>query len=786
MELTFLQAAMPLTKTFAYARGVYATTPYPMASKLTSHEVRVDSIEAFELALREHSAKGHALLRGALKVPLVKESRAGQKLEKPTDWIVFDFDKVPGDSFDDVIQRYLPACCHGVRYVAQYSASMQIPTTESFSGHVFMQLDRPIALSDLRDWFIALNLSQPALIETLTLTASGITLHWPLDVAVTRAAQIIYIAPPKCLGFEARFNVPELIVGKHVGKRTLKIPSFTPVQRDVVVRKINELRVAAGMEEHKLEVTQRGDYEVLNKADRGTVHDVKNSGDHYLTLNLNGGDSRGYFIDLRNPALIGNFKGEPYLRTEQVDPDFYKALVKYTGRVVAAPPIDEGVDVFAFYATNHQSEVTIGQYNAVSRELRLEPSNAQAAGAWLANYGVVKSGMMPHADVVFDPRSDIQYVYGLPIINTYRATDFMLQPKKSEKHSSFEDIPPVIRRVVMSICGGDVEVAKKFINWLATIFHTRKKIGTAWVLHGVEGTGKGVFVRCVLRPLFGQRAVKNVQYGLLQGQFNDFLDEALIVVFEEASMSAAQNEQDLNNKLYHIITESPLMIHGKNKKPVERENFTNFIFDSNQDDPVVISKTNRRFNVAPKQGEPITFTANEFATLEGGAELELFADALLRWPYSETEARKVIQTRAAQIMHESTVSAVELIAENLLNGNIDFFIERMPSEIEAKIEFSLAGYDPLPAYRTMLESIIDGKKPVLKYEDVFILFRTLVPDPKFFKSSKLWYVKRFESLGIIEQEVRIGRAKMKGIVVEWKSVTAELIRKSDKILRAVK
>ena len=88
MELTFLEAAVPLAKSFDAQLSVKA---YPLVKRVTSHAVQVDTLEDFAEAIRTHGAKGHALLKGSLVRPIFKESRAGlTNKETLSQYIVID------------------------------------------------------------------------------------------------------------------------------------------------------------------------------------------------------------------------------------------------------------------------------------------------------------------------------------------------------------------------------------------------------------------------------------------------------------------------------------------------------------------------------------------------------------------------------------------------------------------------------------------------------------------------------------------------------------------------
>src|SRR5690606_16401235 len=112
------------------------------------------------------------------------ESRAGKTANTPRSWVVFDFDKVEGTTHEEVVEKYLPAECQNVSYVAQLSSSMWRPDTTTWSGHIFMLLKSETAELRVRQWFEHLNFTVPALATQLKLSDSLQALHWPLDRTV--------------------------------------------------------------------------------------------------------------------------------------------------------------------------------------------------------------------------------------------------------------------------------------------------------------------------------------------------------------------------------------------------------------------------------------------------------------------------------------------------------------------------------------------------------------------------------------------------------------------------
>lgn len=350
----------------------------------------------------------------------------------------------------------------------------------------------------------------------------------------------------------------------------------------------------------------------------------------------------------------------------------------------------------------------------------------------------------------------------------------MVRAKSRKTPSTIAEIPPVIRKTVVSLLGNaDDATLAHYINWLAAIFQTRQKIGTAWVHSGIEGSGKTKFFECVLQPLFGRDVVVSVQFNILKTDFNAYLERALIVVIEEADMHAVDNNADLMAKLKHWITDMVVAIHAKGRDPVQKKNFSNFILNSNERTPVVISESNRRFNVTNRQEERLFYTPNEYLTLTRGDELDVFADLLQRWEVDEAALRRVLQTETAQLVHEQTTPINALIAEAIRQGDIQFFLDRIPSDAEAAGDFH-GRFNPTGMFKALIDDVLAGNKSFLTYEDMYILFRTLIPDTRYFQDSKTWRMRHFHALGLNCKRMRIPGtdARVYAMPVEWR-VSAE-------------
>lgn len=777
MDLVFMSAALPLTKTFVFKNDQYAVSPYPQVSKLTSHHEQPTTLAEFETTLRTHSLRGHCLFNGALQRPIVDESRAGLT-RKGSDrhWLVFDFDKVPGTSHVDIVSRFLPAECQNVSYIVQHSASMWRTDTTKWSGHIYMLLATPSHEADLRRYFEYLNFTIPALKEALCLTDSGMGLHWPLDRSAAYDSKLIYIAPPRCRGFKPTLDESTAIALVKKRNPALKIPAFTPIDRSHMDDLVHTLRERKGLPRLNLATKPFEDGEIMMQAEGGYITDVRPMGGHYIKFNLNGGDSLGYWIDLNNPSIIKNFKGEPWLMTEQVDPEFYDSLRRQAKKAVGKPPLNAGASVFAFYATNHDSRITIGLHDPMANELRLNQANETSARAWLAEFGCFEKKSLPHLDIVFDPQTDVVYVPGMQQINTFKPSPYMAQGKQKIFPSALNEIPRTIDRVLRSLLGAPSDqVYRHFVNWLAYIFTTRQKSQTAWVFSGRTGTGKGSFIRFILRPLFGNQNVHTEQFTALGHQFNGFLENKLFVVFEEADTRIVPNSAELMAKLRHWITDSPISIRRMGVDHYDAPSYTNFILMANERTSVAVTGDDRRFNFAERQETKLDFTANEMMILHSGAELEAFADVLHRWPVDEVAVTQIVETQTRKDVHEATTSINGLIAEAVMRGDLQWLIDHMPSEQENLSDIR-GGVSLLKYYKQCIDEWVTAariKKPILvREEQLFTIFRTLIPDPRYFQDSPTWRKRHYKSLGLdLDKQVRIpGKwgERARGLLIDWR------------------
>jgi hypothetical protein len=126
-------------------------------------------------------------------------------------------------------------------------------------------------------------------------------------------------------------------VAKSASKLTIasNIPS-TETNKVKTDKRINELREAAGIPARKFSYKHaRFRIQVLVKPDAATISEIKVDRG-FVYLNLNGGDSWGYYHPEDNPDFIYNFKGEPTYLTKELLPDYWEQLTQQTTKTNSA------------------------------------------------------------------------------------------------------------------------------------------------------------------------------------------------------------------------------------------------------------------------------------------------------------------------------------------------------------------------------------------------------------------------------------------------------------------
>ena len=764
MLIHFLGASVPLTKSFALEKsGAITKDAYPLVEAVSSYDEDITTAAEFYAAIKQHAAQGHCLLKGLLSRPLTKESRRGTtKTDDASSWICLDFDRHESPSIDDSLSRL---GLGDVSYVLQYSASQGMPDTEgTLSAHVFMLLTKPVSAPDLKAWLMDINLKY--LRDDIHLSRSKMMLSWPLDITTCQNDKLLYIAPPGFRGMKDPLSTRIELCPK-------KIPAM-PVDRiggahinalKLAERKLlNELRKGEDLPSRLAKTSWVGTCEVQNKPDVCSVTGIRESGD-YIRLNINGGDSWAYWHHRDNFDLIHDFKSDVWYRTKELLPGYHQELTEKLQALSATPTIDG--DLILAFRDLKTAEYYNGLWNPEQNTLELyRAKNETQLDHWMRSHGRILGEFIPIWDIQYDVRGNWVVDADNHKINLFVPTEYMyLEPKDNNK---FPTILGIIEHMLGCKHGKeeDDKLVAHFLNWFACIFQRKHKPLTAWVTHGIEGTGKGFFINKIVMKLLGGKNAMSVTVSNLEDQFNGWLEGKLLAFIDEVDVDDFKDKGKITAKLRNYITEPTMALRRMRQQTIDVPNHVSFIFSSNRPQPVYIPETDRRYNVGNFQGSKLARPDDDAVS----AELEAFAQFLLAHKADVKQANDVMHTEARDRIAKLSVTSIVESCNAVKNGDLDALWSSMPDE-RLILESGIVNANTVNAqmYATLIRRLakdaLMNSNARLSRDELLIIMQYNVGN---MPQNPYKFTSLLRHNGIETRQMRINGMKSYGIDVDWK------------------
>ena len=795
MEIIFLKAKQKLVKEIT----TEGTKPYPLVKSFTSEHYTIEpnkkGFDEFYELLQTHAAAGHALHKGDLKKKLKNESRAlmtdrtasTQLLVLDLDGIQFPGAKSKYNTYDiqniaEAFVQYLPQEFKDVSYIAQASASLGLKSNK-ISLHLFFLLSHTVQPRALKEWLRTLNYEIDFLADQLQLSANGQSISYPLDVSLADNSKLIYIGTPKFTGVQDPV----------AGDRFVKIDRGSPtldishLMQDVNPEKVynlstqikDGLRKKAGLVKKSEKITTVNvngvSEQVLQNPDRMSI-EICRIADPYVNCNINGGDSGAYYFILTNPHYMYNFKGEPIFEIEKADPEFYQTIFeKYADKIDGAKNV-KPIVLRDFYTDTYFNGVFDSNKSQFTDDFPLTPTQKTSLEGFMRTHNRPMPDYIPDAQVVFDPASNsgIQMETAPYHVNLYRKTGYMLGASTEVPEltygtaGSMRKYIPNTMTLMQHILGNGITEVEHFVNWLAYIYQNKRKTMTAWIFTGVPGTGKGLFVHKILKPLFGEQQVPMRSLENIEEQFNLYMRTALFLVVDEFRMGDSGNTGRMADKLKHQVTEPTLTIRAMRTNQIELPSFCNFIFLTNRADAVKIEEGDRRYNVAPRQESKLETEHPDFIAKlsEVQAELFTFAGLLQKFKVDERMAHTALENDAKKEMKQVSMSVLEEFATAIKQNNLEYFVEIL--DIPLTNTFDAGGISTAQRYikdwisKTNTETIIPMQHFKLVY-DVLTDNRKALAIRDF--------TKAMSRLNVQTTRKRIGSGKNssapRGVLITW-------------------
>jgi hypothetical protein len=752
MQIDFLAADVHLVKTFAMRNGELEKSPYPMVRDFTSHRREVTNLVDLHKALLEAAQNGWCMQKGLLSRSIKDESRAGlTNAADATQLLVLDFDALHG--YSTIADTLKPLGLDSYAHIVQWSASAHLPSaassSPSLSAHVFFWLANPITPQLMKSWLM--NACMTHFASSVTLTKSGAALHWPVDPSVMDNSKLIYVAPPVLRGLSSSIkNLGiELVAPKNAPSA---VPtSFFNVNPQAVQKArfelLNTLRKAAGytaIRDSQLKISSGQLY--LSKPGVATITGIR-AERGFVYLNLNGGDSWGYYHPEDNPEYIYNFKGEPIYKTEELLPEYWASLKKID-------PQRPQSKVRYFVCRDFRTDRL---YNGVFHveDQRLEMARAVNEGrlkGFMRQHGQPVPDFIPDFTIEYNPQNQVRFDQDARYINTYEPSAFEgLAPVKVDR------IPPTIQRVLTSAIGDKVTV-DHWINWFAHIVQNKVKTSTAWVWHGNEGTGKGVIFHNIIAPLLGPSNVSYITSRELEQPYNGYLEHSLIVFVDEIQLPALRGALGLAANLRGFITEPSVAIRRMYSEAYSAKNFSNFILASNMPDPVVVPPTDRRFHVGQFQNTKLVLTPKDLQTI--AQELTSFWHYLKSYKVTVDRTREILESEDRTRLMSMSMTAADTMAATLLAGDLEDLVDNMPQKAVLPAE---------TAYVDLVRMLLATGEEKLTRDELLTIFRYRVGEVPESPNKFTSFLKHHR---LHTAKIRKGERTFYGLSISWKQDAA--------------
>lgn len=753
MKITFLEARMPLTKKFTAT----SKEPYPNAFEFKSHTQHTQSIDHFADLMKQHAQLGHCLLKGEIQKELEWESRAhSTNPHTPTPYICFDLDGMR--SVPDVEAFMAKNGMADVSYVLQWSASYGIYNDFSLRAHINILLTDRASPSALKIYLKQLNLTQYQ--ADLELTKTNVALKWGLDVTTCQNDKLIFITPPVCTPPTLNNFSGERITVIKKAKDFFNFNNVTLLSAEQIKNleeaEINRLRRAQNLPERKTNQFKFKEFKgetYLPNPDTATVTGRKEERG-FVYLNLNGGNSWGYFHPIDNPTFIFNFKGEPTYKTSELLPDYWASV--QTAKRQAVQAAQQG-KLFLAFRDFKTAEYYNGWFDESTDELVLNVAkNEKQLQDFLVNYGQPVPDAVPIWQIVYDPHAPTLDL-ATRSVNVFKPSAYM---RKARAHAKLVAAKPTptIDKVVRHVVGD--EMYDHWFNWTAYVFQRCTAPKTAWVAHGTHGTGKGVLVNEVLAKVFGASNVAQKRMEELEDKFNGYLENSLICVIDEAQISDSGRSKMIMANLKNQITEPVITIRRMRQSAYETTNRVGFIFNSNKPDPVVVEAGDRRFNVGMYQSNKIQITDREIWDIE--TELQDFAYRLQQHAVDVDAVRTPKVNEAKREMQMASRTSADAVADALLTGDLSVLWDALPTVDASMLDPATA--IKLQPYKQLVYELITSRRDRLTREELFIIFNYNVGNI----ASSPWRLTLYlKHHGLAVRDIRMGARVTKGIYVNW-------------------
>jgi hypothetical protein len=223
------------------------------------------------------------------------------------------------------------------------------------------------------------------------------------------------------------------------------------------------------------------------------------------------------------------------------------------------------------------------------------------------------------------------------------------------------------------MCGQDADLTHDLTCWLAwPLQHPGEKIGYSYVFHGRQGTGKSLFFEKLMMQVYGNYAIQIGQHEL-ESKYTGWLSKKLYVVCNEVSSFAADRKAT-KNRMKSLITDRYFAIEEKFMPTRTEENYAQFVFLSNEIQPVLPEMDDRRFAIIEFQTKMSAQYYEDLANQIENGGAEAFYAYLLNYNCTGYKGKgaQPPMTEAKRNLMEISGAPAEIFLRDWQEGNTPF------------------------------------------------------------------------------------------------------------------
>ncbi len=285
-------------------------------------------------------------------------------------------------------------------------------------------------------------------------------------------------------------------------------------------------------------------------------------------------------------------------------------------------------------------------------------------------------------ELIFNPHKPLNFNKdGINYANLFIKSKFLSFNSKGKRinnidWSKYKAITPLFENVFKT-----KDRMNYFINWLAYGFQTLSKARTAIISKGIQGTGKGVIFEHIIQYAIGENYTTILENEALKSRFNGELENKLFVLANEIKADFREGNSTYE-RLKMYVTDKEIRFEDKNIKARTIPNFFNIWFHSNNEVPLQIQGSDRRYTVFNTKSKKLTEVSEELGyehisdfISQIKRERDGFIYEIMSLKYDTQKAITPLDTEEKELVYEASMSKIEVLSDKLKKRDIDYLKE---------------------------------------------------------------------------------------------------------------